>query len=336
MDVRKLITYGVDRGNMEAHEQPRDRGNTTILHIDPKKLHNHLKKHSLYEPPKHLQEHPQTLPTLTHEQQLQAHRLKHRFYAPEQIRTISDQEDRDPLVMRTPFEYAQLTPEFSKVSHHFLNCTAYSPHISMSKGDQMRASGKDVDTIYALIARSSTKCPPLLKSSAVEIDEAAVDYDRLGNLFEYGDWYYLMFEHPTLGVRGGFKAKANVGLPLVQEWRSIVKQQVGAFGIAATGEYDETQWHVHSAHVMALRIRCAYYAEHGEKARKAETAEKARKGEEREVGFKEFGNELERGFDGVVEKYFGDLEKKKRREREEAEDAWMEFMVDEEEEMKES
>lgn len=332
---------------MDTQEQAKQQRRIVTLTNSTQKFRNHLYQlasrkpqqqpqdhHQALQPSRHqngFHGHLQALPFPSHAQQLHEHRLKYPLYNPELEQVSSDLGPKpffnahDTPTTAPGAHYPDLAPGFNQVSHHLLDTTAFthdstiSPSANASPGDTLRALHKDVPSSYAAISADATNSfSPLLEHLAIKLDHLSLDFDRLDILYEYGSFCYVMYPSPAQphGVASVFLRKQYVNTALVSEWESVVKRPVGTYGVGGTAEYDGS-WHVHGKHGV-MREKCADAAW---------VLEKARRESDKEVVEKVFGAAMERRFGGILVEYFRGVEEEVERERREAERAWGEFMV---------
>ncbi|KAF2827619.1 hypothetical protein CC86DRAFT_455229 [Ophiobolus disseminans] len=228
---------------------------------------------------------------------------------------------RNPPTMATPEpKYPHTTHDHSALSTYFLDVSAFTASVSMSKASTLRETGNDVPTSLATISSRNRTAPPLLYSRTAVIDPSTIDFNRIGILFAYGDYYYIVLDAMPAQATpySGFLHRSRIGMTLTCEWESIRgKTRACPRGVGTAGN-EGGWWHVHSRTLMQLRSHVL------DAAKEAEVRRLSVKRPMPELVFR---NDLEHQFRRVIDAHYGILRVKGKQVKLEAEKAWEKFMV---------
>lgn len=137
---------------------------------------------------------------------------------------------------------------------------------SLVTGTEARQIAKKVsDSTVTLPASGNDQPAPTygpsfyFRDSFFTFNPNTVDLNRIGIVYEYGDYYYICLElpHPSSGVfmeQSGFVLRTVVGPYLAAEWASLTKEHIGEYGIAVCG--DDRRWKVHGQVLWAVQNSC--------------------------------------------------------------------------------
>ncbi|KAH7401355.1 hypothetical protein BKA66DRAFT_565005 [Pyrenochaeta sp. MPI-SDFR-AT-0127] len=105
---------------------------------------------------------------------------------------------------------------------------------------------------------------PYFTVKVAQFDPRAVNFDKVGILYQLSDHYYTFCE--TIGpqsaiptIRRAWVPRHTVGTYLIQEWLSLPKVHVGRHGRGAP--LNEGSWNVHSAVIQRMRLACLITAQ---------------------------------------------------------------------------
>lgn len=247
--------------------------------------------------------------------------------------SASTSSQKPPLNRQSEFatpqpEYPHVAHDLNALSHYHLETATFSAQNTMGAADRMRGSGNDMAACYAAINEKTKTAAPFFSSRTAVVDSRTLNYDRISILFAYHESYYIVvepaagkYETTCTGVQGGFLQRSRVGTPLVFEWESLPKHQIGygCVGLKEVQDGNSGWWHVYSQHITNLRRAVAL---------KAEQLAVSRRSSEKKPSEPQFLQTLNREFTRIVNACYGTLEVREKQALEEMESAWKEFMVD--------
>lgn len=151
------------------------------------------------------------------------------------------------------------------------------------------------------------------------IGDAAVNFDKIGIVYQYGETFFVVFEvkinERSTRVHGDTFHGSKIGNYLHHEWAILPKMYTGQFCIGAS-QSDQPNW-VHSQVLGKLRLQCTTIAQRFESVRKERNSTEAN-----------FAEVLQRRLLQQVDKYYARLEAEERREIMEAQGLWWTFCYD--------
>jgi hypothetical protein len=136
---------------------------------------------------------------------------------------MTDQEDSGRIVsMKSEPEGPYSIHESNALSHFCLEITASSPKSTLTFPADLRPGNITMNNShYTAVSAKYGVLHPLLIPNNPAIDVLSIDYNRVGILLEYGDFYFTVIHAPSahnnMSIHCGWLEKRVVNTQMVSE-----------------------------------------------------------------------------------------------------------------------